>query len=279
MEKIKVYTPFDCVIVGRDCEEFLSENEHIEINAEEKLFVYPIGKPQNFAFVLDINVDSPFYKSLSTLNERLVFLLGGEGILNTYSLSSLTFNGKICDIKVGKDRVIFSYDKTEKEIFLPFEIVDFSQGREAHIAYILCNGNSSDFLIAFNLKNKEIKTLLGDKITLSSNKILLENKGGKSEYLLDGDGLSLLSTKLSQTNFFAPNFFSNLKEHDYSSAYSQLSPSLQEKLTLSNFKEFFGVISYFFPLSPTKVFAISNGLPKLYTLSFENNLLSDIEDE
>lgn len=279
MENIKIYSPFDCLIVGRDCSEFLSKNEHIEINASEKLFVYPIGKPQNFAFILDPNVNSPFYKSITTSGEKLFFLLGGEGgILNTYSLVSLSFHGKVFEIKVGRDKLILSYDKTEQELLLPFEIVDFTHGREEHIAYILCHGESCDFLTAFNLENKKIKTFWGDKITISSHKILLENKGNISEYLLDSDGLSLLSSKSVQSNFFAPNFFTYLKEDNYSSAYSLLSPALQEKLSIKDFKHFFGKISYFFPLSPTKVFALSNGLAKLYTLSIENNLLADIDD-
>lgn len=282
MNTVKIYTPFDCLVVGKNSSEFLSQNENIVVDENEKLFVYPIGKPQNFSFVLTPSSPSPFYRSITSNGERLIFLLGGETegvLLNSYSLFSLSFMGKTCHVKVGKDRVVFSYDNIEKEVFLPFEIQNFKHQKEEHIVYVLLNG-TFDCLVAFNLKTKDVKSFCGEKITLSANKFTLENGNQTSEYLFDSDGLSILSTKLNPlSNFLAPNFFAHLKQHDFPSAYSLLSKPLQETLSLADFKRFFGSISYFFPISPTKVFAISNNIPKLYTLTIHDNLLADIDDE
>lgn len=279
MNKVKIYTPFDCLIVDKNSQHFLSKNEHLEIEFQEKIFVYPIGRSQCYSFVLETGKTSPYYKEIEYEREKLVFILDGK-FSNTYSINNISIGGKVCQIKIGKDKIVFSLDQTEREILFPFSGNDFKINKAQHIVYVTGTENEQDFLVAFNTKNKKAKVFEGDEISLTTNGFILKKNRDKIEYLFDNDGLSILSCELSsQTNYSSIKFFSYLNEGDYQSAYSLLSPVLKSNLTQSNFKNYIGKITYYFPLSPSKIFALSNNTPKLYTITFENSLILDIDDK
>lgn len=275
MEKIKIYSPFDCLIYGREGGTFLSANEHLILDREESLFVYPTNRGEGYSFVLDSAKDSPFYKSITYKEERLIFLLGGL-LSNAYLITPLSFKGKTCHIKRGRERIVVEYDGWEREFILPHEYANISHKMKGDILQVLCEGSPS-ILIALNLKSKKVKYFEGD-ITLNENGFTLNTPSSQSEYLIDGDGLSRTKVKLAPATTISVHFFSCLKEGDYSLAYSLLSSNLQEGLSQKSFKEFFGRITYFYPLSENEVFALSDGSCRVYCLTIEGEKISEIND-
>lgn len=278
MKIIEIYSPFDCLVVSLERQLFLSANEHLVLDDEKEIFVYPINKTPCYSFTLNPNKSSPFYKSITQEDKTMIFLLDGL-LSNTLNIYSFKINGKTCDIKTGSEKVIFCYDNTEREVALSHQVKTFETNCVGHIAYAICHSEDYQTLIAFNLRNKNIKTLSGKRISILNNIIKIENDFAINEYCLDNDGLSVQSVKsLSHPLVAGTNLFSCLKFGDYVSAYAMLSPSLQKNLSQADFKDFFGKISYFFPLSQTQIFALSNSQPKLYTITFSDDKIVEIED-
>lgn len=279
MQNIEVYTPFDCLIVNGERQQFLSQNEHLIIEEAQQIFVYPVSKAPCYSFVLDTSQPSPFYKSISRGDKTLIFLLDGL-LSNSYELYTFTSHGKTCQVKAGSEKVVFACDKIEREVILPFPIQKYDAKCEEHIVYVFCEGTNHSFLVAFNLLNKHAKIFSGYTISLKDHGFMVENEDSLTEYLIDKDGISRKTIKTaSNCGISSVNFFACLKEGDYISAYNMISSSLQENLSQNDFKKFFGQISYFFPLSQTKIFALSNTQPKLYTLTIADNKITDIDDE
>ncbi len=279
MKNIEIYTPFDCLIVSAEGQQFLSQNQHLSLDEAQNLFVYPVGKSTCYSFVLDTSQPSPFYKTISRGDKTLVFLLDGL-LSNSYELYSFTFHGKICQVKTGSEKVVFACDKAEREVFLPFPVQKYEAKNDEHIVYVLCQGEKLSSLVAFNLLNKHAKIFTGNAISLCEHGFIVENDFSSNEYSFDKDGLNRKAVRTSSNSAFSSiNFFSCLKEGDYHSAYNMLSSALQTNLSQNDFRKFFGQISYFFPLSQTNVFALSNNQPKLYTLTLSDSQITDIDDE
>ena len=278
MKNFLLYSPYDCLVCSDKSQVFLSQNEHLSLDENEKIFVYPVGKTSRYSFVVDIKSSSPFYKVVSDGDATYAFLLDGL-LASTYSVQSFSVNGKTCFVKTGKDKVVFSEGKIEKEIFFPCDMDEFECKKEEHIIYALCKSKNCDFLVAFNASSQKIKTFSGEKISLLEHGFCVENKTSKKEYVIDKDGLSEKSSAVYSYLSQAPtDFFSYLKEGDYHSAYRLLSLSLRENLPEPDFKKFFSRISYFFPLSESKVFALSDGKPVFYTISMDGGKITEIEN-
>lgn len=279
MKKIEIYSPFDTLIVSKQGEQFLSSNEHLCIENEEKIFVYPVGKSPCYSFVLSPGFTSPFYKQISYKDKTMIFLLDGL-LTNSYSLSTYSEGGKTCNVKIGKEKIVFAIGADEKEVILPFEVNTFKDQKDGHIVTVLCQGDEKSFIVAFNLKTKKIKTFIGNKISLSDNGFSVQNNSSETEYVIDSEGLSRKTVKYNSISPCpAVDFFSRLKEGDKLGAYNMLSSTLQTQISQPDFKSYFGQISYFFPLSENIVFAIANGQNKIYTLEISQNKIVEIDDE
>lgn len=278
MQTIKIYTPYDCVIISNQGEEFLSANTHLILDKEEKLFVYPINKSMSYSFILDPAKSSPYYREILHNNEKHIFLLGGI-LSNSYQCQTYSYNGKPCHIKMGSERVIFEYEGGEREILLPFPAHKFSSGRQNHVLYTLCEGEEN-LLVALNLINKKTKTFQGKRIEIEKEGFFVENSHCITKYAFEKEGVVLKEVRPIRSPALPTiSFFTFLRARDYQNAYALLSPALQEGLSQKDFKHFMGEITYFFPLEEDCVFALSNSQSKIFTLSFEEGKICDIDDE
>lgn len=277
MEKFEIYSPFDCVIVSQSSQTFLSSNEHLCLSSCDKMFVYPVGKTQNYSFVLDANSSSPFYRTIKKDNKTFIFFL--DGVLSE-KYEIFTFSSpKPCNVKVGCGKVVFACEKTERQVNLPRDIVSYTCDKFDHIVYCICKCEDKDYMVAFNTKNKNIKTFSGDEISFNDNLFKISNHNNESTIALDKEGLVLKESSISKQNFIAIDLFNALKSSSYEEGYKMLSQSLQENLPLKDFKEYFGKISYFFPINESQVFALSNNKEKIYNLTVTNGQITDMDDE
>ena len=126
------------------------------------------------------------------------------------------------------------------------------------------------------------KIFYGKKIQLEKDGFLVEGNYSKQSFLIDKDGLKIKESKSfggasHSSQMVATSFLQAIKDYDYSTAFAMLSPSLSSSQSEQSLKDFFGEISYIYPLDPYTIFTISNGKNSIFTFEIENEHISDIQ--
>lgn len=282
-----IYTSFDCLIKGKDFSEVLETNQHLDLENESYIDVYPIKNSSRPAFHIDIDIkETNFYHIIEKDNKRLIFLLDGI-IAKSVKIFHLSTKNA-CTVEVHKNQVVFSTHNNKKIFSFPQAITSSSCGECFHIGYALLSCQTNDICILFNTENNNSKILKGKKISVLDNKIgvfssifgysnfhehyLITEKGLQSE----NKNISTLSNLSDHT--LALRFLNAISLADFDTARSMLTPTLKN-MTKSTIKEYFGTLSNIVPLSPTQIFALSNGKAVIYCFTIENGTISEINDE
>lgn len=288
--KIILYSSFDCLVKVDDLQETINQNQHLQLDTLPKnIYVYPIGKGLRVAFNVDLsNKNSPFYRIIEKDDKVLVFFL--DGILSQNAkVFNFSYDNNNCQIEVSKRSVRFSCKDKAKTLSLPDNILNSQCGNFYHIAYAKLDTDESQYFIAHNIKNNHSRVFKGQEITLSDDgfSILSFPHGyekAEESFAITPNGLKKQSQNFIPTptptteQTLAYKFMSSIKIGDYQTAHLMLSPSLAKTITPIALKEYFGNISYLFPLTKTTCFAISNNQSKLYSFTFLTNQITDISD-
>ncbi len=288
--KTIIYTSFDCLIKGENIEEVLQENQHLSFeNVPARLSVYPINKKGMPSFEIDFQKQhNLFYRIVEKDEKMLVFLVDGIYAQN-FLVQTISCENNTCQIEIGKNEVIFACNKNKKILKMPEDILSSKCGHFHHIAYAKLEANEVDYLVAYNTKNYKTKILKSEKVEITENGFILSGTAdgyndGQEEYIVTKEGLKIKSKKFSTLSHpqiketLCYRFLSSVKKTDFSSAFSMLSLSLQKKVSEASLKDYFGNISYLFPLDEKTCFAISNNKSTMYTFSISNNKIEEIFD-
>lgn len=288
--KTIIYTSFECLIKTEDFEETLEQNQHLSFDAQpHSLVVYPIGKTSRPSFEINFeNFTSQFYRIVQKEDKLLVFLLDGIYVKN-YKLYTLSCEGEKCEIEIGTSEASFACGKNKKILNLPIQIISTECGHFRHIAYIKAISNEGEHLLAYNTKNSNTKMFKGESIEISQEGFSVEKSASgydkiKEEYVVTKEGLKIKERLFSPLNHNPSNemicyhFMNRILNGDFDNALALLSPSLQSSLSANSLREFFGKVSYIFPLSAESCFAISNSKNKIYKFSLSNNKITEISD-
>ncbi len=283
-----IYTAYDCVIKCDGLQEELEQNQHLTLDATPKhIAIYPIGKGR-VSFEIDFeNEASPFYRIVTKEDKTLIFLV--EGIVaQNVKIFEVSADGANCKIEVEKNRVTILCGENKKIISLSGQIEGAKCGNFYHIVFAKLSCVGREYLIAYNTKNFMAKAFCGQKITLTDEGFIINNtpqnyEDAKVEYVVTKAGLkvkkqdfSLLGVPPKHSIPF--QFISSVKLGDFPNALSMLSPNLKENLSENSLKEYFGHLSYIFPLDERTVFAISGGKNIIYSFTISNGLISEIND-
>lgn len=288
--KTFIFTSFDCLIKFRDKQKFLEKNQNISFDDEYGLiYVYPTGKSDRYSFTLNPQNPSPsiFYRTIKRDDGVYFFLIDGL-ILENVDVYSFSYKGDDSFIEIDKSKISFITKKHKKTISLPSQIKSVKCGNFKHIDYVSFASVGKHFLIAYNIASNKAKLLQGEKIDILEDGFIVSEKNQnykriEEEYVVDEDGLKVKSRVFTQKeksfgNQTVYDFMSAINIKDYESAISLLSPSLQDKISTSTLKNYFGDISYFFCIDKNSCFAISNDKNTLYNFSVNNNLIDEISD-
>ncbi len=283
-----IYTAYDCIIKGDGWQEELEKNQNLTLDTTPKhLAIYPIGRGR-VSFEIDLaNQASPFYRIVIKEDKTLIFLV--EGIVaQNVKIYHVSADGAKCQIEVEKNRTTFVCGENKKILCLSGQIDGAKCGNFYHIVYAKLSCVGQEYLIAYNTKNFIAKAFSGQKITLTDEGFIINNthqnyEDAKVEYVVTKAGLkvkkrdfSLLGTPPKHS--VACQFLSSIKLGDLPNALSMLSPRLKENLNENSLKEYFGQISYIFPLDERTVFAISDGKNIIYTFTLSNGFIEEIND-
>ena len=288
--KVKIYTSYNCIIKSELGEEFVELNENLTFQSlPNNLFVYPVDKASIFPFQIEIsNRNSNFYRIVESENQILIFLIDSIVAKNS-QIYSVTCENNNCQIEVQKNLLNFSCGKNKKSIDFPIDIVSSQCGNFYHIAYARLVTKENQYLVAYNTKTFNTKVFKGEKIQLLKEGFITTSsaygyKEAIIEYAVSKEGLKmkdkkfirLQSVTLEETLPY--QFLNSVKIGDYEYALSLLSPQLKCSLSTQTLKEYFGTLTYIFPLAKTSCFAISNNKNIIYTFSIQNNKITEIND-
>ncbi|MBE7074148.1 MAG: hypothetical protein E7379_03560 [Clostridiales bacterium] len=282
--KTIIYSTFDCLLKTPSLEKELLSKKNIsfdEIN--EEISVYPMGRSKIIPFTISPPFKSPFYKTIIYNDARLIFLLDGIYVQNV-QVYNFTHNGRQSRVEIATKEIHFSTNRTKKILHLPQHFDRFNCDKSYHINYVLCENCQESLFVAFNTINGKVKTFDGEKIELKNNQISIKCKNGDNLNLyLDKDGLKQKEKTFNEKAFYNPlyvanNFMNEIKKGEYLSALNFLSPHLKEIHSSLSLQEYFGEISYIFPIDLYTIFALSNDKEKIYSFEIEKGKIVDISD-
>lgn len=289
--KVFIYTSYNCLIKTDYAEETIEENQHLILEElPKKLSVYPTGKNPLPSFNIEFDHElSPYYRIVKKDEKMLIFLIDGIYTQNI-QVHSFSYEGERCQIEVGKREVSFTCKKNKKILHLPDNILSSKCGNFFHIAYSKIDTENLEYLLAYNIKTYQTKILKGEKIEVVQDGFIVHStshgyKNIEEHFVVKKEGLKIKERTFNllalptfeQTLAF--RFLNSVKHGDYDFALSVLSDNLKSTLTKSSLREYFGDISYLFPLDENTCFCISNNKNTIYTFSIENNKINDINDE
>lgn len=279
--KVIVYACYPCLIRADGKEQFLEKNERIEfLNCPSKIYLYPTGKTGILPFEIIPNFPSSFYKSVQENSTIHIFPLDGF-FSQTVEIHSFSNGSKI---EISPNKLSFLLENSKKILSLPDGCTDFQCGKFNHIDYVIFSSSSAQHLICFNVKNAQVKTFCADNISLTDHLFTLSNTNGSTKTLVvDKEGLKIKSNSLSPSMLSNPlatasSFMECVKEKEYSKAEGFLSDELKSTQNAQTVQQYFGDISYIFPLEPNKIFALTNGEGKIFSFQICNGKIVDIED-
>lgn len=290
--KTIIYTSFPCFLKFEGKEETLSQNENLTIEEEIKnIQVYPTQKGR-ISFEIDCDIkESTFYRIIEKNGKRLIFLIDGLYAENA-EIAEFDYSGTKSKLEVYPQKVIFSNKINKKIIHLNQNYRSFKYGNIKFIDYcLLQNHNGESSLVAYNAKKNTAKIFKAEEITLDNNEFTLKNSvfgyASITQHLyVDDEGLKIkkkdfvqASSHIAPEETLAYQFLNSYKYGDYKQCLSMLAPELNDRLDAEGLKAYFGNISYFYMISPTTAYAISNDKNILFEFAFKEEKICEISSE
>lgn len=277
MKVYKLKTPYECLVKINNEEVELSPNETLEI--EGKIYIYPIDNSDIVPFVIDTQSAKPC-SHYDCIEERGIILLRESSICENYTISKLNISNEPCTFEIGGNKVTIIYKNFKKVIHLSERYNTYKTGHFNHIAYLHLKGQNHT-LYAFNTKSGKMKKFSGKEIEITDKGFIVKNET-ENEYKVTAEGLSgtqtFTSTRPTCNETTPYHFLSALKYGDLEFAYSLLSPALQAKLPKTSLKDYFGIVSSFYSLSPFE-YAVKSETLSLYTFEVKDKQITEIDNQ
>lgn len=291
MKKIKIYSPYPCLIKQGKEQIEIESNEGVCLESDLlPLKVYPL-KTTNKVYAFEINSfcnDGRFFRIAENQGETLIFLLDGlltENV-NIYNFSYLDYNSTL---EIYPERLIFATNGHKKIVHLKNKPVSTVVGNFKFIDYAKLVCQNKQTLVCYNVKTGNAKTFEGKEITITENGFNVEQDGGiydnlSKSYYVDDEGLKsqnqtyTLSTHTMPDKLVSFNFITLVKNGNFDDALKFLSPSLRKTIKRENLKQYFGNLEYVFMLDSESAFAIKDGNNVMYTFKVNGGKIDEIYD-
>lgn len=287
MKTYKLKSKYFCLIKSADFETMLEPSQTLEVETNENLMVYPIGKGRAYLpFTVDTkNLKNSTNYSYASLGEEVLICFSDAAKCSSYTIERKNIGGSEFVYEIGQESFSAAYKNWKKTFALSDYFDSYKTGSKNDIAYIFFSNARKKSLYAFNIKNGNARHFEGDDITITpegfSTTLTYGNTKNSKEYKIDAQGLKTSKVsgdyKISNPQTVAYHFLDALKNNDYDSAYDLCNPKLQNQISKSNLKNFFGALADFFSLDAYKYAVLSGNELKIYLFDIVNEKIDEIE--
>lgn len=286
--KIKLKSVYSCLVKGSKDSFDLDENDILEIENEDRLFVYPIStSSRNIPFYINlINPQSCERYDVVDIEDFKLILLKDNEKLISYNKESLSFPNDTCEIQVYQNAIKFENKNYAVEYECPHNYMTYKVFKLEDFACVEFDNNN---LYCFNMKNNKLIHFYGDEIDLQKNVLQLnsklndcEDRVKNSTYKFEDASVKLESVQYSreEKNFekdMTPyRFLEALKVKDFSFAKYFLDSNLQSKISEETLSKFLGNINNFLPLSTQEFIVLSNENKNFVRFHLKSDKIVDI---
>lgn len=282
--KYLLKTSYPCVVKNSNSYLELEQNDTIEIENENFVFVYPEYE-NSIPFCINLtNLRENANYSVLTKNQNKIILLERATMVQTASIVELNFSGKICKIEISEKSLCFIWNNKK----ITYKVSHSSHNFEVlKIKQFACVQFEKDFY-AFSTTKNQLSHFCGDKIELSQDTIKVQkkfhdslNREKNSIYKFEDD-IILQNEEFFQnstTNIPALvpyRVMESLRAKDFQYLIQNLSNNLQNSLKSTNICDFFGNFSDFLPVNETDFITLSSTAKNYVSFAMNGEKIEDI---
>lgn len=281
--KLLVKTTYPCLIkTDKDaCE--LEENDTLEVEDEQFLFVYP--QNGSIPFYIDTkNQNENQFVSIIKHKDQTIFLLEKTSSLTIQTKQQLNFSGKNCDVSISNNEICFETPSQK----LTYKCLHNCKNHKVfkHLNYA-CVQFDTDFY-AYNTNKSKLLHFSGDELIFEGGILSITKKFNDSIDREKSCKFKLEDDLVKNEEIFSHDTSNNFGElvpyrvmesilaKDYVFAMDSLNDNLKNQLDAESLKQFFGNINRFFPLSTTEFICISNSGKNYVSFVVDKNKIADI---
>lgn len=285
--KIKLKSSYPCLVkIGNNSYD-IDENDLLEIENEEQIFVYPISyNRKNIPFYINLNALKNCERYLVTdIDDYKLLFLNKVDRISNFAKEKLTFSEDNCEIKISNNVVIFE----NKNSIVQYELEEmFLNYRVFKIEDFACVELDAKSVFAFNMKTGKLFHFKGnefefekDLLKIKDNLNDCEDRRKSCVYKFSGDNIATEKCEFdySDLHFKAEmtpyRFLEAVKCKDYSFAKNLLGGNLKN-VEEKDFYEFLGSIKAFYPLSLNEFIIENSSEKKLIRFDVSNGLIFDL---
>ncbi|MBP3431895.1 MAG: hypothetical protein J6K39_03480 [Clostridia bacterium] len=279
--KYLLKTPFECLVKIGEKEYELDANNGLEIEDEERLFVYPLSSPPFYVNLKNLKENENY--SILTHDDCTIILLEERKTLSISQKESFSFAGKACDVEICGNHICFETSDKKIAYTCPhpckenkvFKIKDYAcvQFDDHFYAYSIKNNKLTHFCgeLSLNGNSLELKKIFHDSQNREKSAtynfeedIVVENETFTSDYVCENPELT--PYKLMES----------VKAKDFSCALNFLSENLKNSIDCDQIRSFFGNITTFLPLSTIEFITISANQKNFVRFNLADGKVDDI---
>lgn len=285
--KIKLKSSYPCLVkIGNNSYD-IDENDLLEIENEEQIFVYPISyNRKNIPFYINLNALKNCERYLVTdIGDYKLLFLNKVDRISNFVKEKLTFSEDNCEIKISNNVVIFE----NKNSIVQYELEEmFLNYRVFKIEDFACVELDTKSVFAFNMKTGKLFHFKGnefefekDLLKIKDNLNDCEDRRKSCVYKFSGDNIATEKCEFdySDLHFKAEmtpyRFLEAVKCKDYSFAKNLLGGNLKN-VEEKDFYEFLGGVKAFYPLSLNEFIIENSSEKKLIRFDVSNGLIFDL---
>lgn len=285
--KFFLKTTYPCLVKtgSQECE--LEQNDLLEIENENKIFIYPQNSSRT-PFYIDLTSpkDSENFSFFSRGEKRFI-LLEKEPTFSVKAKEKLNFSGKIVEICVENNKI--SFETSEKKLECK---TNSGQKYDCFKIQNFACVQFDDEMFLFSVKNFKVFHFVGE-IEIDKNQICVTKKffdsvlREKKTIFRVGEEIELESEEFAynenvgkenkKIKALAPfKLLESVKAKDFAHAKCFLCENLQNKIDLAHIEELFGSFSDFLPISTTEFITINGKNKNFVQFSMKNDEICDI---
>ena len=292
MKKYDLITTYPCLVKFDKEEIFLDENESLEFENENNIFVFPINSKKIKPFKINLEKNDKYYKILQKNNDKnLIYLFLPNNYL-FFNIEELTINKENCKVKISNDKLKFETSSNEVEINIE-EFESYKTYKIQNLASIKLKYENKEILYCYDIKNNKLYMFSGNSILIENNNITIEenlnnifSKKKITQYSVNGSKITKENQtfekkekafKIYNEKLIPFTFLDLVKDKDFSSAKELLCFDLQESLSEKHLENYFGKIKNFVPISENEYLVSNNETTDIFTFNIKDNKIIDIE--
>lgn len=281
--KYTIKTTYPCLIKTDKESIFLEENDNLECENEQTLYVYPQNSRQP-SFLVDLQTpkDCDFYSFLSVKNQNII-LLEKHLSIDIKQKESLNFGGKTCLITIGKHEICFESENKN----ITCEISHSCKNYQIHkLKNFACVMFQNDFY-AFSVPQEKLFHFSGENLSFEKDVLSVTKKfhdlnnhektfNVKFDDKITFENTTFVSDENKVQDLVCFSFLQSVKAGDYAIAKNMLDDRLKNRISDEQLEEFFGLLIDILPLSTQEFLSISQKKKSYVAFELKDSKISDI---